>query len=188
MLLINKYPQYKLISDIRSGINFKRPGLHSLLELSCRRLVKEVSNFLAIWAGMECSAGMNPLQQCGWCKSSPAAMWAGILSTCGHNTHLLLYSVFFLTKNIKTPNLLLGSFHLFPTLYQFLPENPFLKKGCTYPKRPSLLVHLQPPQLCLPTQWNQNCGSLSRWYLWWFQRACRRPHGHQHCFHLLASR
>ena len=45
-LLLNKHPQYELISDIGSGINFKRPGLHSLLELSRRGLVKEVSNFL----------------------------------------------------------------------------------------------------------------------------------------------
>src|SRR5215212_5818780 len=35
-LLHNKYPQHELISDIGSGINFKRPGLRSLLELSCR--------------------------------------------------------------------------------------------------------------------------------------------------------
>jgi predicted site-specific integrase-resolvase len=51
-LLLNKHPQYELISDIGSGINFKRPGLRSLLELSRRGLVKEVSNFLnflAIW-------------------------------------------------------------------------------------------------------------------------------------------
>jgi hypothetical protein len=51
-LLLNKHPQYELISDIGSRINFKRPGLHSLLELSRRGLVKEVSNFLyflVIW-------------------------------------------------------------------------------------------------------------------------------------------
>ena len=32
---------------------------------------------------------------------------------------------------------------------------------CTYPEGPSLSVHLRPPHLHLPTQWNQNRGSLS---------------------------
>src|SRR4051812_1311161 len=49
-LLLNKHPQYELISDIGSGINFKRPGLRSLLEFSRRGLVKEVSNFLNLLA------------------------------------------------------------------------------------------------------------------------------------------
>ena len=44
-LLLNKYPQHELVSDVGSGINFKRAGLRSLLECSRRRLVKEVTFF-----------------------------------------------------------------------------------------------------------------------------------------------
>jgi len=44
-LLLNKYPQYELISDVGSGINFKQAGLRSLLERSRRGLVKEVTFF-----------------------------------------------------------------------------------------------------------------------------------------------
>jgi putative resolvase len=44
-LLLAKYPQYELISDIGSGINFKRPGLRTLLERSRQGLVKEVKLF-----------------------------------------------------------------------------------------------------------------------------------------------
>ena len=40
--LLSQFPNHHLISDIGSGINFKRPGLHSLLERSSRGLVKEV--------------------------------------------------------------------------------------------------------------------------------------------------
>jgi predicted site-specific integrase-resolvase len=44
-LLLNQYPQYELVSDVGSGINFKRAGLRSLLERSRRGLVKEVTFF-----------------------------------------------------------------------------------------------------------------------------------------------
>ena len=37
-----KFPNHKVISDIGSGINFKRKGLRSLLELTCKGLVTEV--------------------------------------------------------------------------------------------------------------------------------------------------
>ena len=40
--LLSQFPNHHLISDIGSGINFKRPGLRSLLERSSRGLVKEV--------------------------------------------------------------------------------------------------------------------------------------------------
>ena len=37
-----KYPNHKLISDIGSGINFKRKGLRTILELSSKGMVSEV--------------------------------------------------------------------------------------------------------------------------------------------------
>ena len=40
--LLSQFPNHCLISDIGSGINFKRSGLRSLLERSSRGLVKEV--------------------------------------------------------------------------------------------------------------------------------------------------
>ena len=40
--LLSQFSNHHLISDIGSGINFKRPGLRSLLERSSRGLVKEV--------------------------------------------------------------------------------------------------------------------------------------------------
>ena len=43
--LLNKYAQHELVSDVGSGINFKRAGLRSLLERSRRGLVKEVTFF-----------------------------------------------------------------------------------------------------------------------------------------------
>ena len=41
-ILLKKYPTYELISDIGSGINFKRKGLQTLLEQSCKGLVREI--------------------------------------------------------------------------------------------------------------------------------------------------
>lgn len=40
--LLNKFPGYKVYQDIGSGINFKRPGLLSLLQHSARGMVSEV--------------------------------------------------------------------------------------------------------------------------------------------------
>jgi predicted site-specific integrase-resolvase len=37
-----KYPGYEIISDIGSGINFKRKGFCSLVELACKGLIQEV--------------------------------------------------------------------------------------------------------------------------------------------------
>src|SRR3954469_7276260 len=41
-LLVSRYPTHELVTDIGSGINFKRPGLKTLLERSCKGLVSEV--------------------------------------------------------------------------------------------------------------------------------------------------
>src|SRR5581483_5361318 len=41
-LLSSRFPTYELISDIGSGINFKRKGLQTLLEQSCKGLVGEI--------------------------------------------------------------------------------------------------------------------------------------------------
>ena len=41
-LLQEKYPKHMLISDIGSGINFQRPGLQKLLQLSSKGLVGEI--------------------------------------------------------------------------------------------------------------------------------------------------
>ena len=41
-LLSSRYPTYKLISDIGSGVNFKRPGLKTLLERTSRGMVSEI--------------------------------------------------------------------------------------------------------------------------------------------------
>ena len=40
--LLTKCPQHELISDIGSGINFKRPGLRTILEQASRGIVAEV--------------------------------------------------------------------------------------------------------------------------------------------------
>jgi putative resolvase len=40
--LCNQFPTHQLVSDIGSGINFKRPGLRSLLERSSCGMVQEV--------------------------------------------------------------------------------------------------------------------------------------------------
>ena len=40
--LSTKYPDYKVIKDIGSGLNFKRPGLFKLLELSRKGLVDTI--------------------------------------------------------------------------------------------------------------------------------------------------
>src|SRR5260363_198734 len=40
--LLTKCPQHELVSDIGSGINFKRPGLRTILEQASRRMVAEV--------------------------------------------------------------------------------------------------------------------------------------------------
>ena len=37
-----KYPNHRIIKDVGSGINFKRKGLCTLLELACKGLVSEV--------------------------------------------------------------------------------------------------------------------------------------------------
>ena len=37
-----KFPEHKIISDIGSGINFKRKGLRSILELASKGLISEV--------------------------------------------------------------------------------------------------------------------------------------------------
>src|SRR4051794_9629146 len=37
-LLVSRYPTHELICDIGSGVNFKRPGLKTLLERSCKGL------------------------------------------------------------------------------------------------------------------------------------------------------
>jgi predicted site-specific integrase-resolvase len=41
-LLLSRFPTYKLLSDISSGVNFKRPGLKTLLERASRGIVSEV--------------------------------------------------------------------------------------------------------------------------------------------------
>ena len=41
-LLRSQYPTYELISDIGSGVNFKRPGLKTLLERTSRGMVSEI--------------------------------------------------------------------------------------------------------------------------------------------------
>ena len=41
-LLSSQYPTYELISDIGSGVNFKRPGLKTLLERTSRGMVSEI--------------------------------------------------------------------------------------------------------------------------------------------------
>ena len=41
-LLLSRFPTYKLLSDIGSGVNFKRPGLKTLLERASRGIVSEV--------------------------------------------------------------------------------------------------------------------------------------------------
>jgi len=41
-LLQHRYTDHRLVTDIGSGINFKRPGLRTLLERSRRGLVKEI--------------------------------------------------------------------------------------------------------------------------------------------------
>jgi putative resolvase len=41
-LLSSRFPTYELVSDIGSGVNFKRPGLKTLLEQSSRRVVSEI--------------------------------------------------------------------------------------------------------------------------------------------------
>lgn len=38
----SRYPDYRIITDIGSGINFKRPGFRTILELSTKHLVSEV--------------------------------------------------------------------------------------------------------------------------------------------------
>jgi excisionase family DNA binding protein len=37
-----KYPQHRIISDIGSGINFKRKGFRTMLELSCKGHIEEI--------------------------------------------------------------------------------------------------------------------------------------------------
>src|SRR5256885_1751475 len=41
-LLRSRYPTYELISDIGSGVNFKRPGLKTLLERTSCEMVSEI--------------------------------------------------------------------------------------------------------------------------------------------------
>ena len=41
-LLSFRYPTYELISDIGSGVNFKRPGLKTVLERTSRGMVSEI--------------------------------------------------------------------------------------------------------------------------------------------------
>jgi predicted site-specific integrase-resolvase len=41
-LLLSRFPTYELLSDIGSGVNFKRPGLKTLLERASRGIVSEV--------------------------------------------------------------------------------------------------------------------------------------------------
>jgi len=41
-LLRSHFPKYELLSDIGSGVNFKRPGLKTLLERASRGIVSEV--------------------------------------------------------------------------------------------------------------------------------------------------
>src|SRR5256885_1735062 len=41
-LLRSRYPTYELISDIGSGVNFKQPGLKTLLERTSRGMVSEI--------------------------------------------------------------------------------------------------------------------------------------------------
>ena len=41
-LLRSRFPTYELISDIGSGVNFKRPGLKTLLERTSRGMVSEI--------------------------------------------------------------------------------------------------------------------------------------------------
>jgi len=40
--LRSRYPTYELISDIGSGVNFKRPGLKTLLERTSRGMISEI--------------------------------------------------------------------------------------------------------------------------------------------------
>ncbi len=42
LFLQDKFPNHKLVKDIGSGLNYKRPGLLKLLELSNKGLVKEI--------------------------------------------------------------------------------------------------------------------------------------------------
>src|SRR6266540_5470893 len=42
-LLLARFPTYELISDIGSGVNFRRPGLKTLLERSSRGAVSEIA-------------------------------------------------------------------------------------------------------------------------------------------------
>ena len=41
-LLRSKYPDYRLVTDIGSGINFKKKGLKTILEQSIKRNIKEI--------------------------------------------------------------------------------------------------------------------------------------------------
>jgi predicted site-specific integrase-resolvase len=41
-LLSTRFPTYELISDINSGVNFKQPGLKTLLEWTSRRMVSKI--------------------------------------------------------------------------------------------------------------------------------------------------
>jgi putative resolvase len=40
--LLSRYPDYKIIKDIGSGLNYKRPGLLKILELSNQRQIDTV--------------------------------------------------------------------------------------------------------------------------------------------------
>ena len=42
LFLQDKFPNHKLVKDIGSGLNYKRPGLLKLLELSNKGLVREI--------------------------------------------------------------------------------------------------------------------------------------------------
>jgi predicted site-specific integrase-resolvase len=42
LYLSSKYPDYKIIKDIGSGLNYKRPGLLKLLEMSNKQKLNEV--------------------------------------------------------------------------------------------------------------------------------------------------
>ena len=42
LFLSNKFPNYKVIKDIGSGLNYKRPGLLKLLEMSNKRQLNEI--------------------------------------------------------------------------------------------------------------------------------------------------
>ena len=41
-LLVKHYPKHRVLSDIASGINFRRPGLNTLLERVCKGSVNEI--------------------------------------------------------------------------------------------------------------------------------------------------